>query len=152
MNTLPGGYNSPNYSPVTLPNDLNTLAGYGNPNYSPVSVPSALAPQNATQVAVTQPLATEGNLWGNLDWDNILGTAPAAIQGISSLANAFIGMKQYGLAKDQFEQSKREFNLNYEANKNLTNSRLEDRQRARVASNPTAYQSVGEYIDKYGVK
>ena len=32
------------------------------------------------------------------------------------------------------------------------NTQMEDRQRARVASNPTAYQSVGDYMNKNGLK
>lgn len=44
------------------------------------------------------------------------------------------------------------FNKNYELNRKQVNSQLEDRQRARVASNPYAYQSVDSYMNKYGVK
>lgn len=76
------------------------------------------------------------------------GLALGAAQG---LGNAWMGMKQYGLAEDAFKESKRQFGLNYEAQKKLTNSQLEDRQRARVASNSAEYQSVGEYMNKYGV-
>lgn len=77
------------------------------------------------------------------------GLALGAAQG---LGGAYLGMKQYGLAKDQFDESKRQFNVNFDTQKGLTNSRLEDRQAARVASNPGAYQSVGDYMKKNGVK
>ena len=55
-------------------------------------------------------------------------------------------MKQYGLAKKTLEENKRQFQMNYDAQKQSTNTRLEDRQRARVASNSGAYQSVGDYM------
>ena len=80
------------------------------------------------------------------------GTALATVGALNGLFNSWLGMKQYGLAKDQFKENKRQFELNYGAQKNLTNSRLEDRQRARLASNPNAYRSVGEYMTQYGVK
>ena len=76
------------------------------------------------------------------------GLALGAAQG---LGNAFMGMQQYNLAKDTFNENKRQFNLNFEAQRKTTNAALEDRQRARVASNSSAYQSVGDYMNKYGV-
>jgi hypothetical protein len=79
--------------------------------------------------------------WGNL----ALGT-------FKGLANVYMGMKQYGLAKDQFNQSKQEFGLNYDAQRQTINTQLEDRQRARVASNPGAYVSVSDYLNKNQVK
>ena len=84
-------------------------------------------------------IKTDG--WGNL--------ALGAAQGIGG---AYLGMKQYGLAQDKFKETKRQFNKNYESQKTLTNGQLEDRQRARVASNPGAYASVGDYMKKNGVK
>jgi hypothetical protein len=102
-----------------------------------------------------------GNWWSNINWfdrtDNKTGIkdqgalmpALAAAQG---LANAWIGMKQYGLGKKTLAENKRQFGLNFEANKTLANARLEDRQRARVASNAGAYQSVGEYMNKNAIK
>lgn len=77
------------------------------------------------------------------------GMALGAIQGLGS---AYMGMKQYGLAKDAFNENKRQFQMNYDAQKTTTNSALEDRQRARVASNSGAYESVGNYMDRNGVK
>lgn len=68
-----------------------------------------------------------------------------ALKGIGS---GLLGMKMYGIAKDELEESKRQFNTNFAAQQKLTNASLEDRQRARVASNPGAYQSVSSYMDK----
>ena len=60
---------------------------------------------------------------------------------------AFLGMKQYGLAKQTLEQNKRQFQLNYDAQKQTTNTRLEDRQRARVANNASSV-GVDDYMNK----
>ena len=81
------------------------------------------------------------NGWGGL-----------AVNAAGGLASAFLGMKQYGLAKQTLEENKRQFQLNYDAQKQTTNTRLEDRQRARVASNAGAYQSVGDYMTVNGIK
>ena len=68
------------------------------------------------------------------------------------LLSGYQGMQQYGMAKDAFEESKRRYEKNYAAQKQITNADLEDRQRARVASNAGAYQSVSEYMNKNGIK
>jgi hypothetical protein len=80
------------------------------------------------------------------------GWGMPALQAGLGLFNAWMGMKQYGLAKDSFNENKRQFGLNFDAQKQTTNSALEDRQRARVASNPSAYQSVGDYMAQNGIR
>lgn len=77
------------------------------------------------------------------------GLALGAAQGIG---NAFMGMRQYGLAKDALKENKRQYNQNFAAQRQTVNSQLEDRLRARVASNAGAYQSVGKYMDKNRIK
>jgi hypothetical protein len=80
------------------------------------------------------------------------GWGMPALGAAQGLFNSWLGLKQYGLAKDQLAQSKQEFGLNYDAQRSTTNSQLEDRQRARVASNSGAYESVGNYMSQYGIK
>ncbi|WP_126527061.1 hypothetical protein [Stutzerimonas stutzeri] len=53
---------------------------------------------------------------------NQQGWGGMAISGLSALSNAYMGMKQYGLAKEQFAESKRQYNQNYAAQRKLTNS------------------------------
>ena len=74
-----------------------------------------------------------------------------AIGAASALMNGYLGMQNYGLAKDQFNFQKDAFNKNWAAQSKLTNASLSDRQAARVASNPTAYQSVSDYMKANGV-
>lgn len=85
------------------------------------------------------------------DGTRVDGWGGLAVGAGSALLNTFMGMKQYGLAKDQLAQSKKQFNINFGAQQKLTNSRLEDRQAARIASNPGAYASVGDYMKKNGI-
>lgn len=80
------------------------------------------------------------------------GWGGLALGAASSLGNLWLGMKQYGLAKEQLAFSKDSFSKNWGAQVNTTNAALSDRQAARVASNPGAYDSVASYMAKYGIK
>lgn len=94
-----------------------------------------------------------GSMWDNfLTKDGNQGWGGMALGAIGGMANLYLGLKQYGLAKQQLAEGKRQFELNYDAQRKLTNSQLEDRQRARVASNPGGYESVGSYMDRNGIK
>lgn len=84
-------------------------------------------------------LETQG--WGG----PALGLAGAGL-------NAFMGMKQFNLAKETLQANKDQYAANFDAQRTTTNSALEDRQRARVASNAGAYQSVGDYMDKNRIR
>lgn len=96
----------------------------------------------------------QSGMLGSTDANGIKsqGWGGMAMGAAQSLGNLWMGMKQYGLAKDTFNENKRQFGLNYDAQKKSTNSRLEDRQIARVASNPGAYQSVSDYMKKNGIQ
>ena len=90
----------------------------------------------------------------NVDQATGVATPSAVSTGLntlSGLANTWMGIQQYNLAKDAFKENKRQFNLNYNAQKKNYNSSIEDRQRARVAANPGAYESVGSYMQKNGL-
>lgn len=77
------------------------------------------------------------------------GPALGALQGVGNL---WSGMQQYGVARDALRQQRREFDANFGAQRNMINSQLEDRQRARVASNPGAYRPVDQYMSDYRVR
>lgn len=80
------------------------------------------------------------------------GWGQPALSALSGLGSAYLGMQQYNLARRTLDESRRQYDQNYSAQRNLTNARLQDRQRARVASNPYVYQSVSDYMQQYGVR
>lgn len=81
------------------------------------------------------------------------GWGMPAMGAASGIFNAWLGMKQYGLAKNQLAEGKRQFGMNYDAQRRTTNASLEDRQRARVGgSAPGTYQSVGDYMAKNAIQ
>lgn len=77
-----------------------------------------------------------------------IGWGGLALGGAQSLMAGYLGMKQYGMAKQQLSEAKRQFDLNFAAQRKTLNTAMEDRQAARVASNPEAYESVGAYMNK----
>lgn len=85
------------------------------------------------------------------DGTQFAGWGGMALGAASGLMNGYTGLQQLSLFKDQLAQSKKQFDLNFGAQQKLTNSRLADRQAARVAANPTAYESVGSYMAKNGI-
>lgn len=79
------------------------------------------------------------------------GWGMPALQVGTGLLDSFMGLKQYGLAKDALKQQRNQFDKNFAAQQKTTNAALSDRQRARVASNPGAYQSEADYMARWGV-
>lgn len=118
-----------------------TIAGTGIPNMGASGVPG-------------MPTPNMGGSW----FDGMVGTKETpgwggmAMGAASGLASAYMGMQQYGLARDTLNQHKAEYAANYDAQKRTTNAGMEDRQAARVASNAGAYQSVGDYMAKNGIR
>ncbi len=81
------------------------------------------------------------------------GIIPVGIGALSGLTSAYLGWQQFNLAKDQLAQNKKIFNLNFGAQAQSVNTRLEGRYRERAAAGEnTGYSSIGDYMDKHGVK
>ena len=77
------------------------------------------------------------------------GLALGAAQGAAGM---LLGLQQYNLAKETLANNKAQFERNFAAQRTTLNANMEDRQRARVASNAGAYQSVGDYMAQNGVR
>lgn len=143
-------------------NSFESLMQYGTPkpalgsgltglDISALTLPTASV--GTTPTAVTDPSFMQSLLgYKNADGTGVNGWGSPALGALSGIANIYMGMKNYGLARDQLTANQGNFEKNYAAQKQATNASLEDRQAARVASNPTAYQSVSEYMSKYGIK
>lgn len=80
------------------------------------------------------------------------GILPVGAAALTGLASSYLGFQQLNLAKQQLSQNKKVFNLNFQTQAANVNRDLEDRQRARVASNAGAYDSVDSYMSKNGIK
>lgn len=153
---------------MPLSNIFNSISSYlpGNNNGMKVSANYDLAPVQASTVPLLSEVMPSSTLNMNayMPQANYTGggsglgsflNSPgfgAAVSGLGTIGNLFMGMKQYGMAKDALKEGKRQFELNYDAQKKLTNSRLADRQRARLAADPNAHMSEEEYMNQYGIK
>lgn len=105
----------------------------------------------ATQAGQVAPSFLDGML-GYSDANGFQpGWGGAALGALQGIGNAYMGMKQYGLAEDALKEQKRQFDINYGAQKKAFNSQIEDRQNARNAANPGAYDDTPTYMKKYGL-
>lgn len=88
------------------------------------------------------------------NFDNLSSLQKVGTLGDIAMAGANIwnAWQTNKMAKKQFDFQKQVYAQQYDAQRNMTNSRLEDRQRARVLSNPNAYRSIDSYMSQYGVK
>jgi len=161
-----GGFNTWGQSMPTVPQMPGSGGGF---NLDPLSEGFADYSFGGGSVAGVNPVGATANgggfMGGISDWfknNDFLGNTKNGVttQGWGSAAlgigqglmGAYLGMKQYGLAKDTLKFNKEMFSKNYDAQKRTTNASLEDRQKARLASNAGAYESVGSYMDKNGIK
>lgn len=86
------------------------------------------------------------------DGTRVDGWGGLAVGAAGTLLNGYMGFQNLKLAKDQLAFQKDAFAKNWGAQKTMLNSQLEDRQRARVASNAGAYESVDSYMGKNRIK
>ena len=114
---------------------------------------SSLSNIGLGNVGVSQPSSIWDGILGKTlgDGTKVQGWGSLGLGVASGVLNGWLGLQQLGLAKDAAAQNRKQFDLNYAAQTKTTNASLEDRQRARVASNSSAYQSVGDYMKKYGI-
>jgi hypothetical protein len=128
------------------------ITPYGASTVSPAALNSA-SMGTTPAGPVTQWMRDQGII-GMTDKNGIQqqGWGGLALGGAQALGSLYLGMQQYNLAKDTLANNKAQFERNFAAQKTTTNANLEDRQRARVASNAGAYQSVGDYMAQNGVR
>lgn len=105
-----------------------------------------------TQDRYSKPLSVSDQLkngWQGMGLDQKLNTIGNTVGTLMGAYNAYQANK---LAKNQFAFSKDAWNRQWDAQKGLTNSQLEDRQQRRFNESNGRAMSVTEYMNKYGVK
>ena len=97
--------------------------------------------RQATQTTKT----ADPNTWNAGQWLQ-LGTG---------MVGAYTGYRQVQNAEDMLAENKRQFNMNWEAQRGLTNAQLEARRQRQIAAQGVASgngMTAQEYVAKYGVK
>ncbi len=106
----------------------------------------------------TAPADTDtGGGWNWFDQTNAEGIKTQGVAGpglgaASGLFKGWMGLKQLGVAEDELKENKRQFNMNWGAQKKSVNNQLEDRQRRRVAVTGGVAQDAGSYMNKWGIE
>jgi hypothetical protein len=114
-------------------------------------------------MGMTQPMKMVGSMADQASWfDSFLGKkysdGSQAMGWGSTLLDlgkagmqGYLGLEQLGLAKDNLAFQKDAFSKQFENQRSLANTEMQDRQNARVASNPGAYQDTNSYMKQHGV-
>ena len=106
---------------------------------------------NSNLSQAREELAGVSNSFKNLGFDKKVGTLLGTANSLYGMYNTHQQMK---LAKDQLAHNKMESERNYQAQRKITNSQFEDRQKRRVEeaqANGRSTTSVADYMAKYGV-
>lgn len=158
------GPSVPNVPPVVTPtftslspNGLNIpeMSAIQNAGMADViQAPMSLAdipdlPKQGLMARLNTALQNSGALGSTNTLTNVRtdGWGRPAIDLFGGLTNLFMGMKQYGLAKQIAADSRSQFERNFNAQRQTLNTRMEDRQRAMVAANRNA-ESVESYTKR----
>lgn len=132
--------------PNSLAAQLGQYGNFGNVQQSPLGgLPAGGAPQD--QGFFSMESAFGGGEGGGQGW------APQGLIALSGLGSAWTGMQQLELGKDTLDFNKAAYNTNLANQVQLTNSSLEDQQRARIGSTGNnnangSYDSLSAYMDK----
>lgn len=154
--------NPPAYSPI-FKQAMGLMDTGGYSPYTPTQ-PSLLdgnGPMRSnipgTPGAPVVPAADQQNWFGNA-WDSLTGGsgekgqgASALMQGaqtIAGLGQMYTGLKQYGLAERGFEETKRQFEMNWDAQRRLVNGQVNDQMLARAAASPGRVDVSPEAMNK----
>lgn len=103
------------------------------------------------------PAATPSFMDSFLGWEEANGTkhngwGMPALGAANSLFQGWIGLEQLGVAKKSLKEQKRQFDMNWDAQRTNTNRQLADRQEHRAAFNPDAAEDTASYMAKWGIK
>lgn len=144
-----GNWMNANMGASYQPTDPTSISFNG--NYTGLgNNPSFSSVGESLGMTMPTPMDTSG---GMSNWMSNNGDLLKAGMGlVTGGLGAWNGMQQNSLMRDNMRQQQSQFREQMDISKSNLNSKYEDRQRARVASNPQAYESVDSYMKKYGVK
>jgi len=167
-NDLGAGFNYEDYSPPEMNNrnylrgfapeaggmlngsmvDSNFKMDYGQEAYDPFA-PYESQDASASQAGSSGWEGAKNFMFGSTNEQTGVRTRGGLLPILNTftgLASAYLGMKQYGLAKDSFKQNKKEFGMNYDAQRQITNAQMEGQAKARHSANPNFYESPTDYM------
>ena len=132
--------------------DPNFASQYG--NYDPMDFAGGNGSEDASQAGSSGWEGAKNFMFGSTNEKTGVRTRSGLLPILNTftgLASAYLGMKQYGLAKDSFKQNKKEFGMNYDAQRQLTNAQMEGSAKARHSANPGFYATPSDYMAKNSI-
>jgi hypothetical protein len=136
----------------SLDNSVNSLMGIGVNGNTGMFVGDSTPLQFSDAAGQLGAWDSFKQAWGGLpgfstvkDGQRQLGKFDYGLQAANSLMGAYFGLKGLGQQKAQFNQAKREFDLNYGAGRTAYNNRIDGRAREMASANPNfkdTYQRV----------
>ena len=145
-------------NPATYSNPNNPVmfgGNYTNPTTGLVAWSPAMENPNMlwADTAQVNPTAVPGFADKLRDFNSQYGsTIMGGLQGAAGLWGAYNGMQQNKLIKQQMANSLNQWNKNYANQVASYNTRLEDRQNARVAAQGNYQQDTASYMAKNRLK
>lgn len=150
-------------APFTPELDLSSLGSFGGlgagstaSNSLGMASGPAAATQTAGAMSIFDSIFNKESMFGGASPSGAQtgGWVMPAVNILGGIFSMNQGKKAEAFAKDQLKEQRRQFDMNYGAQKQSINTELEDRQRARVASagGSGAYESVDSYLDKNRIK
>ena len=126
-----------------------SMASWGNtPAAGAINTSQFLSPEMlahyAAPAGITDKLRDFNSQYGS--------TITGGLQAASGLWGAYNGMQQTKLAKQQMANSLNQWNKSYANQVSSYNTRLEDRQNARVAAQGANQQDTASYMEKNRLK
>jgi hypothetical protein len=122
--------------------------------YDPITNSQSFADSVKTAAKPTYtPVAVPQTQEEGFDSLKFFGSAADGLTGLGSLLQAYNGYKQLQLGREAFDFGKSSYNQDTANQARLTNSELEDRQRARIGSTGNnnangTYESLDSYMAK----
>lgn len=129
----------------------------GYPSVKPVPVENYYTMPQTNELSVGQKMLNGikqvgQNVYSDFNKLPLSQKGATILNGIGSIMGAYNAYKTNKIAQDQLNFQKDQYYRNYENQKRMTNSQLEDRQRVRMNASPSTNLSVSEYMNRYGVK
>lgn len=152
-----------NYGLTSMDGQIPSFSGAGGPGLTFAQDPIS----SLQQTGMGQTGAGGG---GMMDWVSSInwlnkpdgkggmqqGALMPALGAAQGIFNAWMGMKQYGLAKDQLREGKKQFALNYDAQAGTTRAAMSGQReanlRAQGVTGDALTSQLASYMDQYAPK
>lgn len=135
----------PEFNPTQAVDPATVGNGFMNMNLNPNAMNTS-----SFGMDVDTESANTGN---NQSWMQSWGSP--ALVGLGSIFNGWSGLQQANVARDSLKESRRQFNMNWGAQRQTTNAALEEQQRRRLAGQGGRMEgdlTPEEYVMKWGIK